>query len=424
MTRLTEKGKSLLVSGPASVTLLKGKASVLGAALPTGSRVIVRMGRALPFETSRDCLFDVVLGEGAKVEEFVGSTIPESWRAAVKRVLSLPNPCTAMVLGDVDCGKTTLCTFLANNSLSKGSKTAIVDADVGQSDIGPPTTVGLSLITEPVTDPFSLEAITLYFVGHTSPSGITDRVIHGITAMKQRVDELGADFTVINTDGWVQGEAAGSYKVAVVNEISPAVVIAVQQGEELEHILTAVEKEGFETLRLTSSPAAQKRDREERRRLREQGYRKFLRGAALRLLPVSWLRLEYTFLDLEEKNHIQRREELEKILGSRIKHYEEHLSGLLVVLRRGNHVNEEDAEKSLHKKVYVIHEGEEHGLLVGLLDRNREFLGLGTIRDIDYEKRVLRLYTPYRGKISVIQFGQVKVTRHGRELGVTAAFST
>ena len=44
-----------------------------------------------------------------------------------------------------------------------------MDADLGQSDIGPPTTVGLGRVRLPVERLGDAEVVGLYFVGSTSP---------------------------------------------------------------------------------------------------------------------------------------------------------------------------------------------------------------------------------------------------------------
>lgn len=48
MKHVVEKGKTLLVDGPASVSLLSGKISVLGAPLQISEKLVVREGKRLP----------------------------------------------------------------------------------------------------------------------------------------------------------------------------------------------------------------------------------------------------------------------------------------------------------------------------------------------------------------------------------------
>ena len=76
-----------------------------------------------------------------------------------------------LVLGSVDTGKTTLVTYLANSLVKRGKRVAIVDADVGQSDIGPPTTIGLGLVESPIKKMREAKRLAMYFVGAISPEG-------------------------------------------------------------------------------------------------------------------------------------------------------------------------------------------------------------------------------------------------------------
>jgi polynucleotide 5'-kinase involved in rRNA processing len=82
-----------------------------------------------------------------------------------------------------------------------------------------------------------------------------------------------------------------------------------------------------------------------------------------------------------------------------------------------------EIEKLFTKKVHIVNDGAEEGLLVSLLDQNRHFLCLGVISKIDYKNKKLKLFTPYREKISIIQFGQIKNSRDGKELGRSKLFS-
>ncbi|GAG69828.1 unnamed protein product, partial [marine sediment metagenome] len=50
------------------------------------------------------------------------------------------------LLGQTDTGKTTFAKELIKRYLEKNKKVAFIDSDVGQSTIGPPTTIGLKLI--------------------------------------------------------------------------------------------------------------------------------------------------------------------------------------------------------------------------------------------------------------------------------------
>ena len=78
MSTILEKGKTLLVEGPASVVVKGGKITALGTLLPVGKVIVVRKGKALPFEVEEDGQLNVTTGGDRGPLLLDGSTIPES----------------------------------------------------------------------------------------------------------------------------------------------------------------------------------------------------------------------------------------------------------------------------------------------------------------------------------------------------------
>jgi polynucleotide 5'-hydroxyl-kinase GRC3/NOL9 len=139
MNRTVEKGKTLLVNGPASVTVVSGKAEVFGTVISSASKVVIREGKQLPLAVEETTTFDLSLAEKASAEEVEGNTIPPSWVESFEKVSELQaKPVVIMVLGTVDSGKTSFCTYLVNKLLSQKKKVAVLDGDLGQSDIETP----------------------------------------------------------------------------------------------------------------------------------------------------------------------------------------------------------------------------------------------------------------------------------------------
>ncbi len=425
MKKLVEKGKTLLISGPTSVMLIDGKATILGSNLIPYNKIVIRKGKLLPFETEENSVFNIILSEISTIEEVVGSTIPNSWRKATNEILAQPKPYTVLTIGGVDCGKTTFCTFLANHALRLGYRTVIIDADLGQTDIGPPTTIGFSLVQDPVYDLFYLKAQNIFFTGITNPSTVTDRIIEGLYLFKQQAEKNKAQVTIINTDGWIQGEGAKEFKISLVKVILPQATVGIQQGNELEHIFMPAEDDGFKVYRLNYSPAVKIKDREARKELREQGYKKFLRKNILRNLPMNWIQLEYTPLGNGASLNIEKLKELEEIIGRRVVYCEETSNELFIVLEEDQISNEVTVKlkERLKKRFYIVTDGDERGLLVGLLDQHHQFLGLGVIFKVEYKKQNLKIFTSCKDKISIVQFGQMKINKNGKELGVIKSFS-
>ena len=424
MKHTVEKGKTLLVDGPASVTLLSGQISILGAPFKIGEKIIIRDGKRVPFGVRKKATFDLMLGEGAFFKEIDGGPVPSSWENAAKEVLSLKKPVTVMVIGGVDSGKTSFCTFLANEALRKKWKTGIIDADLGQSDVGPPSTIGFNFITEPVKDLFEIKAENAYFVGLTSPSGVLNNVIEGLTKLKSRVMKADVNFLIVNTDGWVDGEDAAKYKIQLAKTVSPSIVVGIRRGDELTPILTTLKETNV--LTIDSPQLVQRRNREKRKILRELSYKKYLKQAKVQSFALNWVKVESCLLGTGGPLAPEHMERTRNLLGTRPIYCEETFTTLFIVLRKNQSVTEEqikEIEESFGKRAKVIREGEEEGLLVGLQDERGKFLGIGILCGVDYRRRVLKVYTPINKNVSTIRFGQIKLDENGREIGLSTVYS-
>src|SRR5207245_11603279 len=106
----------------------------------------------------------------------------------------------AAILGDGGAGKSALCTYLANVRIGHRVRTSIIDGDVGQADIGPPTTTSSSTVSKHILNLQELRPERSYFIGDTSPSSVPDKLVNSIARL---TDELstGSDTTILNTDG-------------------------------------------------------------------------------------------------------------------------------------------------------------------------------------------------------------------------------
>jgi len=423
MKHVVKKGTTLLVDGPASVSLLSGKISVLGAPLQISEKLIVREGKRLPLWVKKRVTLELMLGEGASVNEVDEGTVASSWDEAAKEILSLKKPVTVMVVGGMDSGKTSFCTFLVNEAVMKKWRTSVIDADLGQSDVGPPSTVGFNFVTEPVKDLFDIDARDAVFVGSTSPSGSINKVIEGLIQLKDRVMEAGVDFLVINTDGWVEGEEAAAYKVQLAEKVGPSAVVGMQKGNELTPILDALHD--VKVFVMDSPQLIQPRSREKRKLLRELSYKKYLKGAKMQSLSLSWVKVKDSLFGTGGPLPRKRLERLTNLLGTR-PIYEETVTAILVVLSKSKAVTEEqikDVEEHFGKRIKVIREGDEAGLLVGLKDEEDKFLGIGILHGVDYKRRTLKVYTPVSEKVSMLCFGQIKLDKNCREIGLSTVYS-
>lgn len=419
MNHTVEKGKTLLVDGPASVQMVSGKVGVFGYECTDRKRIVIRQGKRLPFAVKKAATFDISLGEGSSIEKADGDTIPSSWNEALKEVLKLRvKPLAVMVIGPVDSGKTSFCTFLINRLLSKGLRVAILDGDLGQSDVGPPCTISYAPVASPLTDLFNLRARSAFFVGCTSPNKNVGKVIEGISLLTQEISNIGLDVALLNTDGWVEGEDAVHYKCQLAEEFSPDIVICIQQKDELTPLLDVLGK--FRKIVIDSPSAIRQRSREKRKSLRELGYIKYLRNSKVRSIPLRWLRIEEDELIGLETNRLSVRREREicRLLGTEPLHIAEFRDKIVTVVGKRRWLSPgliEKMEEIAEKKVVVMHKGEEEGVLLALYDAEKNFLGLGSLREVDYARRVIKIYTSVTERISMVTMGRVRLDENLRE---------
>lgn len=425
MKRTVEAGKTLLVDGPASVILLTGAADILGAPVQTASKIVIREGKRFPFEIKEKAEFDLLLGEKAGANEVPASTIPKSWEDAANTILELKNlPATVMIVGGIDSGKTSFSAYLANKALKMKRSVAMIDADLGQSDVGPPSTIGSCRITKPVRDPFEISAENVCFIGVTSPGSAVPKVIDGIAKVKEKVMKRGASLLIVNTDGWIEGEDAIRYKVALAKQVKPDIVVAIQEKNELTFLLGALIE--TQNLAIESSPAVRKRDREERKLLRELSYKKYLRGATVETFLLSWIRISGVTFGTGAQPSRERMNKIAEHLGTTPIYCEETPNSIFMVLSKEQWADEEIAESLegiMKKKIKIVWQGDEEGLLVALHNKDENFLGIGILQEIDYERRVLKIFTRVKSGVSSIHVGQMKLDRTGKELGQTDVFA-
>jgi len=420
MNPTVENGKTLLVDGPASVMVISGRVEVFGSIIGSTSKVVIREGKRLPFAVEEKATFNISLGENANVEEVDGNTIPPSWIKSFEGMLNFQTkPVTAMVLGTVDSGKTSFCTYLINKLLREKQKVAILDGDLGQSDIGPPCTVAYALVTKPITDLFNLEAKNAFFVGVTSPSTAINKVIEGLTSLKKDISSINPDFIIINTDGWVEGEEAVNYKAQLVEELNPDMIFCIQQKDELTPLINALEK--FRKVVVDSPSAIRQRSREKRRSLRELGYIKYLRNAKVQSLPLSWLKIEENELLGLGRTHgdTMQARKIYELLGMKPLHFAELRDRICIVIGKRRWISEDNikkAEEFTKKRIVVVRKGEEENLLVALYGAEKKFLGMGVLQEVDYARKNLKIFTPVSEEISIVSLGKVKLDKNLKEI--------
>ncbi|MEW6059258.1 MAG: polynucleotide 5'-hydroxyl-kinase [Actinomycetota bacterium] len=151
---------------------------------------------------------------------------------------------TVLLIGGLDTGKTTLSLSLLRAAVEAGRPSAFLDADVGQKTVGPPATLTLKVVRQPVDlEPQAMaEADALYFVGSTSPQGHLLQVVTGVASLAVRARQWGAEFVVADSSGLVSGVYGQSLKYHKVEMLRPDLVVGLQRGEELQPLLGVIQR--------------------------------------------------------------------------------------------------------------------------------------------------------------------------------------
>jgi len=269
------------------VTLLDGEATVLGGSFALGQENIVPNQKQLPIETPNRATLEITLERsGRRIFEIQGSTIPASWRLAADALEQLQEG-RVIIIGPPDVGKSTLCVFLVNRLLQKGQKVRIIDADVGQAVLGPPTTIARATPTRPITSLQDMSPDRILFIGDISPNTVQQAIIRGIQRLTTNDHGL---LTIINTDGWVADLNATMYKIELMKRLNPKLVLGLSYANELDSIMRGVR---LQSMKVNVSREILERTRIDRKRIRAEGYRRFLEGAVDHRVDLRRIRFPF-----------------------------------------------------------------------------------------------------------------------------------
>ena len=201
----------------------------------------------------------------------------EDWRAALAAVLAAR---VTLVIGASDAGKTTLVAALASELASRGARVGVVDSDVGQSEIGPPTTVGLGRIAARVDRLAGAEPIAFQFVGVTSPARDVNGVVEATRQMVERARAESLSGVLVDTSGLVLGWPGQRLKQRKIEAVDPDLVLCLERGDECAPVVARyADRSRPRVLRLQALGRPGSRSQVARRQHRVQALDAYLRDA-------------------------------------------------------------------------------------------------------------------------------------------------
>ncbi|MGA1864032.1 MAG: Clp1/GlmU family protein [bacterium] len=288
--------------------------------------------------------------------------IPECWEGLLKRINANGISNIIMVIGAIDAGKSTLSQFLYRNLSTSSELAALIDADLGQSVIGPPATVGLSISK---TSSSMLYPADMRFVGSTSPRAHMLQTIVAAKKLVEKAIEMKAKNIVIDTSGFIEGPIGQEFKFQKIDLISPTLVIALEKDKEFSALLKNISyRKGIEICRIKVSPESVKCKSPEIRKLhRRERFKSYFEDSKLRFLSMGEIGLHGMIPNFKKKQ---------------------------------NWLN----------------------LLIGLCDCDNNTLSLAIIKDIDLSEGLITFISPIKNLEDVrsIQLGSIFMTQDGEEL--------
>ncbi len=396
------KGATLLVEGESLFEFVHGKAEIFGYEPKPGFKFRIERFKASPIYAVENFRARIT---GGKVSLYPGKTIPESWSKVLDEVRGESRPVIVMVVGGVDLGKTGLITYIANRLTMMGEKVGIVDADTGQSSIGPPTTIGLGILTEPVPSLSIVKPFDAVFIGSTSPSGILERSVSAVVQMVRLAVKSGAGMILVDTTGWVSGEGGRQLKLAKADAISPNLIVALERGMELEHLLKFWER-FYKVLRVDPAVELRSRSRDERYSIRGDIYRRWFEGAEAKLFSIEDYVYCNSFLFTGVRLPPESLKEYADRYGFEVLYGEAVEDKILLVVGESTEQHSTESSGRLH----IVNLEMIKNVLVSFRSREKRFLGLGIILDVDFENGKLKVLTRVdSSRAEAIEFGNIKV---------------
>ncbi len=289
-------------------------------------------------------------------------TGPQEWKLPLE-ILEKEKG-TAIIIGATDTGKSTLAKFLIFNLCERGLKVALVDTDIGQSFLGPPTTIGLSMFKSDPDWQLLLSRPEIFFVGSFTPEGYFPIFLRGVKTMLERTTSMAPDVILVDTTGFVLGDTGRELKRRKIDLISPRLILALQRSDELEPILEHYrDNPRLRIFRLPLSDQVKSRSMEERKKYRDDRFQEYFKHSAIRELSVEEMSIAG---EVHDPN------------------------GEIIPTEWALRIN---------------------GLLIGLKSRKGETLALAVIRNFIEDKKILRVLSPLIEieKVQTIHLSSIKV---------------
>ena len=239
--------------------------------------------------------------------------------------------------------------------------------------------------------------------------------------MADKSHQQGSQITLVDTTGFIDGPVARVFKLHKIEMLRSQWIIALQAGDEMEHLLRGYEKMGWRVIRLTCSKQVVTRSQAERQKYRNERYKAYFKSAKVIDFPIHTVVFPSCILGTGQRINPLELPKETYMSDTKYLYIEKCGSELLIVVDR---LVESVSFYKLKEyfsvtSIACIERVEIKDLIVGLNDKGDNTLGLGTIIDLDPLDDKLTLFTPVQDiyKVTAIYLGNIKVAQGEKERG-------
>lgn len=169
----------------------------------------------------------------------------------------------------------------------------IVDADIGQSTVGPPAAIGLATVKENVTPEFRIDSLPCRggsSSGRSRRPVIFSKILVGTKRLVDTSVRSGVGTVLVDTTGLIDQGPGFQLKLRKIELLGPRHLVAISRRRELEPLLAVVGgRQGLRIHWLEVSPSARARAPAERARYRLERFAAYFAGAHSHVLETEQL---------------------------------------------------------------------------------------------------------------------------------------
>jgi len=223
--------QTVLVKGPILLKVI-GECEILGVKFKD-TVILYNNNKYIPIEKDQNARitvkngskwFDIEYATGDQSK--IGTSI---WNNIIDSIVKT-NRKKIIIIGPSDTGKSTLTLFIANKLISMGFQPLIIDSDIGQGELAPPTCIGAKILIKQKIDLSKGQPNRINFIGNIQPIGYELRIINCIKRIYKKLNKNN-NITIINTDGYILNNKR-NYKIDLIEKINPDCIICMGEDNQ------------------------------------------------------------------------------------------------------------------------------------------------------------------------------------------------